>query len=118
MRLNDRAATTGEREHGRILAGLIPYTGTKRGNGAERDGWDGLYFPDTQCLAGDIYSAMCLAAKATKHLKVGTAVTNPVTRHPSVTASAIATVQVESDGRAVPLGTCKAYRTSSSVDLR
>lgn len=68
---------------------------------AEQAGWDGLFFPDTQCLAGDIYSAMCLAAKATTRLRVGTAVTNPVTRHPSVTASAIATVQVESEGRAV-----------------
>ncbi len=67
----------------------------------EDAGWDGLFFPDTQCLSGDIYSAMCLAAKATTRLKLGTAVTNPVTRHPSVTASAIATVQVESDGRAV-----------------
>ena len=67
----------------------------------EQAGWDGLYFADTQCLAGDIYSAMCLAAKATTRLKVGTAVTNPVTRHPAVTASAIATVQVESAGRAV-----------------
>ncbi len=68
---------------------------------AEQAGWDGLYFADTQCLSGDIYSAMCLAAKATTRLKVGTAVTNPVTRHPAVTASAIATVQVESKGRAV-----------------
>ena len=67
----------------------------------EQAGWDGLYFADTQCLSGDIYSAMCLAAKATTRLKVGTAVTNPVTRHPAVTASAIATVQVESAGRAV-----------------
>ena len=68
---------------------------------AEEAGFDGLYFADTQCLSGDIYSAMCLAARATTHLKVGTAVTNPVTRHPAVTASAIATVQVESGGRAV-----------------
>ena len=68
---------------------------------AEQGGWDGLYFADTQCLSGDIYSAMCLAAKATTRLQVGTAVTNPVTRHPAVTASAIATVQVESQGRAV-----------------
>ena len=68
---------------------------------AEEAGFDGLYFADTQCLSGDIYSAMCLAARATTRLKVGTAVTNPVTRHPAVTASAIATVQVESGGRAV-----------------
>ena len=68
---------------------------------AEESGWDGQYFADTQCLSGDIYSAMCLAARATTRLKVGTSVTNPVTRHPAVTASAIATVQVESGGRAV-----------------
>ena len=68
---------------------------------AEQGGWDGQYFADTQCLSGDIYSAMCLAARATTRLKVGTSVTNPVTRHPAVTASAIATVQVESGGRAV-----------------
>lgn len=68
---------------------------------AEAAGWDGLAFADTQCLSGDIYSAMCLAAKATERLRVGSAVTNPVTRHAAVTASAIATVQVESNGRAV-----------------
>ena len=68
---------------------------------AEAAGWDGIVFPDTQCLAGDIYSAMCLAAKATSRLKIGTAVTNPITRHAAVTASAISTVQVESGGRAI-----------------
>ena len=68
---------------------------------AEQLGWDGLFFADTQCLSGDIYSAMCLAAKAAPSIKVGTAVTNPITRHPAVTASAIATVQEESNGRAV-----------------
>ncbi len=68
---------------------------------SEDAGWDGLFFPDTQCLSGDIYSAMCLAAKATTKLQIGTSVTNPVTRHPAVTASAISTVQVESGGRAV-----------------
>lgn len=68
---------------------------------AESKGWHGIVFPDTQCLAGDIYSAMCLAAKATTTLKIGTAVTNPVTRHAAVTASAISTVQVESGGRAL-----------------
>ncbi len=79
----------------------VPGQSEQMAQSAEQDGWDGLFFPDTQCLSGDIYSAMCLAAKATQRLKVGTAVTNPVTRHPSVTASAIATVQVESNGRAV-----------------
>lgn len=79
----------------------VPGQSEQVAQSAEQDGWDGLFFPDTQCLSGDIYSAMCLAARATTRLQVGTAVTNPVTRHPSVTASAIATVQVESNGRAV-----------------
>ena len=67
----------------------------------ESAGWDGLCFPDTQCLAGDVYGALCLAAKATSSLKLMVGVTNPVTRHAAVTASAIATVQVESEGRAI-----------------
>ena len=67
---------------------------------AEENGWDGLVFADTQNLSGDPYTGLSLAAKATERLKLGTGVTNPVTRHPAVTASAIMTVQVESDGRA------------------
>ena len=67
----------------------------------EDAGWDGVFFPDTQCLSGDVYSALALAASATSHLLLGPGVTNPVTRHPSVTAAAIATIQVESNGRAV-----------------
>ncbi len=68
---------------------------------AEESGFDGIGVVDTQNLAADPYSELCLAAHATKHLKLRTAVTNPVTRHPAVTASAIATVQAESGGRAV-----------------
>lgn len=67
----------------------------------EDGGWDGVFFPDTQCLSGDVYSGLALAASATSRIKLGPGVTNPVTRHPSVTASAIATIQVESKGRAV-----------------
>jgi hypothetical protein len=40
-----------------------------------------------------------LAARATERLRLGPAVTNPVTRHPAVTAAAVATLQVESEGR-------------------
>src|SRR5271154_1616427 len=67
----------------------------------EESGFDGIGVVDTQNLAADPYSELCIAAHATKHLKLRTAVTNPVTRHPAVTASAIATVQAESGGRAV-----------------
>ena len=71
---------------------------------AEESGFDGIGVTDTQNLAGDPYCALCVAAHATKTLKLRTAVTNPVTRHPAITASAIATVDAESGGRAVLAG--------------
>ena len=67
---------------------------------AEEVGYDGIVYVDSQNLAGDCYVAMALAAQATSTIKLGTGVTNSFTRHPAVTASAIATVQVESGGRA------------------
>jgi 5,10-methylenetetrahydromethanopterin reductase len=68
---------------------------------AEQAGWDGLAIVDSQNLSGDVYVALALAAKATDRLQLATGVTNPFTRHPAVTAAAIATVQGESGGRAV-----------------
>jgi 5,10-methylenetetrahydromethanopterin reductase len=68
---------------------------------AERDGWDGMLLPDTQSLMGDVYIALAVAAVGTSTLKLGTGVTNPFTRHPAVTASAIAGIQELSAGRAV-----------------
>lgn len=68
---------------------------------AEVEGFDGVMFPDTQGLSGDPYVALALAARATERIGLGTGVTNPYTRHPAVTASAIASVQAESGGRAV-----------------
>ena len=67
----------------------------------EKAGWDGVYFADTQNLTGEIYVSMGLAAASTERLMLTTGVTNPVTRHPAVTASAISTLQVATDGRAV-----------------
>jgi 5,10-methylenetetrahydromethanopterin reductase len=66
----------------------------------EAMGFDALLCPDTQCLAGDPYGQLNLAAAATRRIALSTGVTNPVTRDPSVTASALATLQLESGGRA------------------
>ena len=68
---------------------------------AEEEGWDGFNVVDSQNLAADPYVALALAAHATSTIKLGTAVTNPVTRHPAVTATSISTVHAESGGRAV-----------------
>lgn len=65
----------------------------------EADGWNGATLVDSQCLMGDAFSMLTLAAVATTKLKLGTGTSNPVTRHPSVLANLAATLQVISNGR-------------------
>ncbi len=67
---------------------------------AEEVGYDGIVYYDSQNIAGDCYIALALAAQATSTIKLGTGVTNSFTRDAAVTASAIATVQSQSGGRA------------------
>src|SRR5258708_26100255 len=67
---------------------------------AERDGWDGLAFTDSQNLGGDTFAALAIAAHCTHHIRLATGATNPATRHPAVVPSAIATINVESRARA------------------
>lgn len=68
---------------------------------AEAAGWAGLCVVDSQNLAPDSYVALTLAATGTRRLGLGTGVTNSVTRHPAVTASAAMAVQQVSGGRMV-----------------
>ena len=67
----------------------------------ESRGFDGLALTDSQNQSPDTYVALTLAARATSTLKLGPGVTNALTRHPAVTASAIATLQDVSEGRAM-----------------
>ena len=67
----------------------------------EDAGWDGLLFTDSQHHNGDVYQSLALASVATQRIGLGTGVTNPLTRNAAVTAAAILSVQVESDGRAI-----------------
>ena len=68
---------------------------------AEEQGFDGLLVADSQNLNADVWVELALAAAATERIGLGPGVTNPVTRHPAVTASAAATLQAETGGRAV-----------------
>jgi 5,10-methylenetetrahydromethanopterin reductase len=70
----------------------------ERAAAVEEDGWDGLLLTDTQNLSMDVFDSLYLAASSTSRLKLGTAVTNLVTRHPAVVASAFATLHHVSDG--------------------
>ena len=77
----------------------------------EEMGFDILLCPDTQNLSPDPYGQLSLAAAHTRCLKLGTGVTNPLTRDAAVTASASATLQVESGGRYI----CGIGRGDSSL---
>lgn len=79
----------------------IPGTVVPRATWAEAHGFNGMLLADSQNLVGDPYVELGLAAHATTRLQLGTGNTNPVTRHPAVTAAAIATVHAESGGRAI-----------------
>ena len=68
---------------------------------AEDSGFDGFLLADSQNLNADIWVELALAGAATERIKLGPGVTNPATRHPAVTASAAATLQAETGGRAV-----------------
>ena len=64
-------------------------------------GFDGILVADSQNLNADVWIELALAAAASERIAIGPGVTNPATRHPTVTASAAATLQEESGGRAV-----------------
>ncbi len=69
----------------------------------EAAGFDFMWMPDTPLLAGmwrDVYMHLGAAAASTSRLRLGPGVTNPLTRHPLTTASAIATLDDASEGRA------------------
>ena len=68
---------------------------------AEDGGWDGISVVDSQNLSGDAFVALAMAATVTERLKLQTGVTNSITRNAAALATAIASVQTVSRGRAV-----------------
>jgi probable F420-dependent oxidoreductase len=68
---------------------------------SEKLGFKNAWFCDSHLLAQDPYPALTLMADRTKAIKIGTCVTNPVTRHWTVTASAFSTLNESSDGRMI-----------------
>ena len=65
----------------------------------ERAGLAGVGIVDSQLLLRDPFVTMAAAARATTTLRMATAVANPVTRHPSVLASAAKSVAEMAPGR-------------------
>jgi probable F420-dependent oxidoreductase len=66
---------------------------------AEAAGFAYGWLFDSHVLWREVYPLLTLMAVNTQHLRLGTCVTNPATREPSVTASALATLNEISGGR-------------------
>src|SRR5262249_53171167 len=66
---------------------------------AEAAGFDSVWIPDSQLLWRDTFVALALAAASTSRITLAPGVTNLVTRHVTVVASAARTVQELAPGR-------------------
>lgn len=67
---------------------------------AEEAGLGGVWVGDSPVLWRELHVLLGAAAARSRRLRLGPAVTNPVSRHPAVTASALLTLQELSGGRA------------------
>ena len=68
---------------------------------AESCGFETVYVGDSHMLWLDVWVVLAACAVGTQRVRLGPGVTNVVTRHPAVTAKAIMTLNVLSQGRAV-----------------
>ena len=67
----------------------------------EENGYDRAWHVDSQMLWEDVYVYMAHALAATKRIQIGTAVSNTITRHYTVCASAAATLSRLHGGRMI-----------------
>jgi 5,10-methylenetetrahydromethanopterin reductase len=84
---------------------------------AERYGYAMIGIADTPGNAMDPWVAAALVARATKRVRVAISVTNLLTRHPAVSAAAIASIDRICDGRAV-LGIGAGHSGTRNLGLR
>ena len=67
---------------------------------ADQSGYDGLWLADERFFR-DCWAGLTVAALTSSTLRLGVCVTDPYVRHPALTATAFATVDEVSEGRAV-----------------
>ncbi len=68
---------------------------------AEQSGFRRVWIPDEGLAARECWVTLACVAAATDSVQIGTGITNAYTRHPGVTAAAVATLDEVSQGRAV-----------------
>ena len=66
---------------------------------AERKGFTHAWLYDTQMICADVFQCLALCAAKTKKIKLGTNVTNPLSRIAPVTANNFATLNLLAPGK-------------------
>jgi 5,10-methylenetetrahydromethanopterin reductase len=84
---------------------------------AERLEYDHVWIGDSQSIWRELYVLLGAAANATSRVYLGSGVTNPVTRVPAVTASALVTLHELSGGRMI-LGVGSGYSSVQTVGMK
>ena len=84
---------------------------------AERIGFDSVWLIDSQLLCRDVTVSLTAILSATKTLRAATGVTQPVTRHVSVTAGMMATLAEMSGGRAI-MGIGTGFSSLRTIGLK
>src|SRR2546428_8008121 len=92
-----------------------PEDRTQMARRGDEYGFDMVGIADTPGNAMDPWVAMTLAIAATTRVRLATCVTNLVTRHPSITASAAASADLASGGRTI---LCIGAGHSGVADIR
>ena len=83
-----------------LLGEYVPQRLIELAKLADESQYDVLWYADERFFR-EVYSGLTLAAVNTKRIHLGTCVTDPYSRHPALTAMAIATLDEMSEGRAV-----------------
>jgi 5,10-methylenetetrahydromethanopterin reductase len=84
---------------------------------ADNIGFSTFWTLDSHLLFHEVYTLLGALAVSTRRIRLGTAVTNPLTRHPTVTASAFSTLAELSEGRAA-LGISVGDSALKSMNLK
>ena len=89
----------------------------KLGRACEEAGIDSVGLIDSALIERDVYLACAACASGTEHARIMTAVTNPITRHPSVMAASLLALSEIAPGR-IDLGIATGDSALWSVGLK
>ena len=85
---------------------------------AERKGFTHAWLYDTQMICADVFQCLALCAAKTKKIKLGTNVTNPLSRIAPVTANNFATLNLLAPGKGDHGNRHRQYGAAHAWDAR